>query len=116
MKNEYIQSRNNLVVEQTLKCIKECEDQETLSIDQIASAMHHSPSSITHILKQQTGFSFKQLHIDYRLRLAEDLMRKRFDLTLQEIAQMAGFNDPFYFSRIYKKYRGYPPSRFRSRG
>ncbi|NLE29327.1 MAG: AraC family transcriptional regulator, partial [Phycisphaerae bacterium] len=29
------------------------------------------------------------------------------------IAASLGFSDPFYFSRLFKKYKGLPPSRFR---
>ncbi|MBI3829028.1 MAG: helix-turn-helix domain-containing protein [Planctomycetes bacterium] len=48
------------------------------------------------------------------------LLRKRIDaaaellrfstLPAQEVARQCGFDNPFYFSRLYRKMRGKPPS------
>jgi AraC-like DNA-binding protein len=36
------------------------------------------------------------------------------DLQIREVAQECGFEDEFYFSRIFKKYRRLPPKKYRS--
>jgi len=37
-------------------------------------------------------------------------MRTRRGVTVREIAFELGFKDPYYFSRLYRKHRGHPPS------
>jgi AraC-like DNA-binding protein len=34
-------------------------------------------------------------------------------MSIEEVAEKVGFNDQFYFSRLYHKYRGMPPSEYR---
>jgi AraC-like DNA-binding protein len=35
------------------------------------------------------------------------------DLSIQEVAARVGFDDPLYFSRVFKSVLGFPPSRLR---
>ena len=42
--------------------------------------------------------------------LADDLFRTRREVTVREVAFELGFKDPYYFSRLYRKHRGHPPS------
>jgi YesN/AraC family two-component response regulator len=35
--------------------------------------------------------------------------------TIGEVAELVGYSDQFYFSRVYKKYRGFPPKEFARR-
>ena len=51
--------------------------------------------------------------IDRKLKYAEKLMREHPEYSIEETATHAGFNDPFYFSRIYRKYRKIAPSEYR---
>ena len=38
------------------------------------------------------------------------------DLTVNEISGIVGYNDPFYFSKVFKKNTGLNPMAFRKRG
>ena len=38
-----------------------------------------------------------------------DLLRQR-NMTVQQAAAMTGFDDPFHFSRVFKKFKGISPS------
>jgi AraC-like DNA-binding protein len=113
MKNEFIRPRNNQVVESVLKLIRSAKDTSSLSLEDVAEKLYRSPSSVTHILKECTGMSFKQLHVDYRLKIAENLMSRQEDLSIKQIAELSGFSDQFHFSRLFKKYRGLCPRDFR---
>ncbi len=37
------------------------------------------------------------------------------DAPVQQIAQAVGMDDPFYFSRVFKKQFGIPPKEFREK-
>ena len=51
--------------------------------------------------------------LEYRLQMASDMLLHR-QIPISEVAQRAGFEDPYYFSRIFKKRRGLSPFRYRS--
>ena len=50
---------------------------------------------------------------DYRISEACYLL-KNSNLSIAEIAVSVGFFDQFYFSRVFKKVKGVPPSRYLS--
>lgn len=85
---------------------------EEISLARISGAMRRSRSSISHTLKQKLNMSFKQLHTLRRIELFEQMAAIEPDLSVQEGAFRAGFSDPLYFSRIYKKVRRYSPSQY----
>lgn len=84
--------------------------QETLSTGDAARLLHRSPSSLAHIFKEATGTSFLQYQIAHKLDVADDLFRARPGLTVREAAFELGFTDPYYFSRLYRRHRGRPPT------
>ncbi len=84
-----------------------------LSIGRMAKYSGKSPSTISHLFRKRLGKSFKQVLIEERLRKFEEYSIKNPELTVKAAAETVGFSDPYYFSRIYKKYRGKPPTAFR---
>ncbi len=52
----------------------------------------------------------EKLRIDKSKELLSDT-----DLTVSEISNVVGFNDPFYFSKVFKKNTGHSPVDFRKR-
>jgi two-component system response regulator YesN len=41
------------------------------------------------------------------------LLRQQ-NISVQQVAEMTGFNDPFHFSRVFKKFKGIAPSEVRN--
>jgi len=72
-----------------------------------------STSSVSHRFKKLSGRSFKQYQIEYNLAMAISWLKSDLEKTIAEIAARLGYQYPFYFSRLFKKYRGLPPSRVR---
>ena len=78
----------------------------------LADAARHlgrSVSSLAHFLQAQ-GTTFKRLLLEKRLTVAEELLRQGTNCSVKEVAARTGFSDPAYFSRVFRKYCGYPPS------
>jgi AraC-like DNA-binding protein len=44
-----------------------------------------------------------------------DLMLSQFDLSIKQVGARLGYDDPFYFSRVFRKHRGISPREFRAR-
>jgi AraC-like DNA-binding protein/ligand-binding sensor protein len=82
------------------------------NLNEVAKAMHRSRSTISHTIKQDLGLSFKQLCILKRIQRFESIIALDPNLSIQEAAAKAGYEDPFYFSRIYKKIRLASPSTY----
>ncbi len=51
--------------------------------------------------------------LECRLQKACDLLMHK-NIAIADVAQESGFDDPYYFSRIFKKRKGYSPLHFRS--
>ena len=64
--------------------------------------------------KRETGMTPVAYLTDLRVQYAKKLLRQQrvSGLTTREIAQMAGFPDPYYFSRVFRKAVGISPSRY----
>jgi AraC-like DNA-binding protein len=108
---EYVKVRRPGLVEQTVRWL-ENRLAEPLSLEDIAAAMNRSKSTISHRIKQQLGLSFKQLCILKRIQRFESIVSAEPQITIQEAAARVGYDDPYYFSRIYKKVRLTAPSKF----
>ena len=58
------------------------------------------------------GTLFKEYQCTLRLRKAEQLL-KETNKSITEIAQLTGFSDVFYFSKIFHRKKGCPPGEYR---
>ena len=66
----------------------------------------------TCLFKDRTGFA----PIDYFLHMKVQKATQLLDFTektVKEIAAELGFDDPYYFSRLFKKIMSYSPTEFR---
>lgn len=84
-----------------------------LSIDGLAALAHLSPSRFRPLFKAQTGLSPMEYLTVLRLNHARQLLMQT-DLSIGEIALSAGYPDQLYFSRLFRKKLGIPPSLYRS--
>lgn len=71
-----------------------------------------STATLDRGLRSATGVGFKQLQI--RLRLAAADAELAGGATVSAAAEAAGYDDPLYFSRLYRRHRGVPPSAVRA--
>jgi len=84
----------------------------SIPINEVAEHVRKSSSTVSHVVKKEAGISFKRLVIEQKLRAAESMLSEDSQRSIGEVADSLGFSDQFYFSRLYKKYRGYPPREF----
>lgn len=82
-----------------------------IGIDDIAQAVGISRSHLYRVFMNNTGCSPIDYLTQYRIDEACALL-KNSSLSIAEIAVSVGFFDQFYFSRVFKKNVGVPPSRY----
>lgn len=86
---------------------------EALNLNDAARMSGRSPSTVTRLFKKITGTGFKQYQLTCRLQLAAEQLKVVPNRPVAEIAAEAGFDDPFYFSRVFHKHMGCSPSDYR---
>ncbi|MBR2373145.1 MAG: PocR ligand-binding domain-containing protein [Lentisphaeria bacterium] len=86
---------------------------EDIKLPDMARKLGRSVSSISQFLRRNYGTGFKELLIAHRLKLAESFLRSHPEATVAEAAFAAGFQDQFYFSRLFRQRRGVPPGEYR---
>ncbi|HLA42747.1 MAG TPA: AraC family transcriptional regulator [Aggregatilineales bacterium] len=75
----------------------------------------HAGLSISHfsfLFKQQTGYSPMDYFIHLKMQRASAMLSLT-DQTIHEIAFEIGYDDPYYFSRLFKKVMGVSPRHYR---
>lgn len=82
-----------------------------ISIDDIAKAVGVSRSHLYRVFMSNVGQSPIDYLTNYQINEACVLLRES-NLSIAEIAVSVGFFDQFYFSRVFKKNKGVPPSRY----
>jgi len=86
---------------------------EALTLTAAAQFVGLSASRLSHLFTSMMGVSFKRFQLTQRLALADRVMQAHPDWRMTRVADECGFLDPLYFSRVYRKNRGIPPSKAR---
>lgn len=82
-------------------------------MSELADRLGYNRSYFCSIFKAFMKVSPKQYLMNIRIAKACELM-KHTDLTLAEIARSTGFDDPLYFSKIFKRERFHTPQAYRN--
>ena len=82
---------------------------DTLSVERIASSMGYSRSHLHRLVFQASGKSVSRYIREYRLEKALQMMKKEH-LNVSEAAFRVGFSSASYFSKSFNEYFGFPPS------
>jgi YesN/AraC family two-component response regulator len=84
-----------------------------LSEKEIAESVNLSPSRFGRRFKRETGKTFKAFLLAVQMTKAQDMLFSDATLEVKEVADDVGYRDRSMqaFSRDFKKYWGYPPSR-----
>lgn len=83
-----------------------------LLLNEVAARINLSPSHFSVVFSREIGESYKDYLTRLRIERAKELLRTT-NLKCSEIAYQSGYNDPHYFSHVFKKNTGLPPQQFR---
>ncbi|MBQ6256062.1 MAG: helix-turn-helix transcriptional regulator, partial [Clostridia bacterium] len=84
-----------------------------LTFQDVVDYVAMSSSHFSTLFSQTTGMTFTKYLIDLRMAKARELLYST-SMRSSEIAYAVGYNDPHYFSYLFKKCSGVTPSEFRS--
>jgi AraC-like DNA-binding protein len=106
----YLVSMKDFDVIQPLVEWIEANPAKTLSLEEASRRIGRSSSSLSHLFKKLTGKGFRQFQIARKIEKADQLLQTFPQMPIKEVAEQLGFEDPLYFSRLYRKNRGFSPS------
>jgi AraC family transcriptional regulator of arabinose operon len=87
---------------------------ENLPVSYYANKCNLSLYRFIHKFKQYTGMSPLEYITNLRLNIAKDLLSSS-SLSISEVSIIVGYENPLYFSRIFKKTHGLSPSSFKDK-
>ncbi len=98
-------------INEAINYMQECIDQ-SISVEELARHVNYSTSYFHSSFKDKTGFS--PVHYFNQLKIQKACQYLSFtNYSVKEISHNLGFNDPFYFSRLFKKLMNLSPSKYR---
>ncbi len=87
---------------------------EHLTVPRLAEQSGVNRNRLAYVFNKYAGMGPGDYLLQYRLNRAKELLIAS-KAPLHEIAQATGFNDPFHFSKVFKKQFGISPSEFRDK-
>jgi two-component system response regulator YesN len=84
----------------------------SLTVGELADRMRVSRSALSKSFHRDMGLSLKSYILQMLMQKSKELMLDE-NLTVQEVARLMGYEDPYYFHRIFKKHTGQTPLEYR---
>lgn len=86
---------------------------QSLTLDYLATKTALSKNYLVHLFHKKTGYSPVDYFIHLKIQLACQYLDTS-DYTIKEIGTLIGYEDPYYFSRIFKKIMNQSPKQYRA--
>jgi AraC family transcriptional regulator, arabinose operon regulatory protein len=83
-----------------------------LTVKEIASHVCLSPSRLSHLFRKYTGTGVVQWRDNQRMQYAMQVLRVT-KVPIKSLSQMVGYDDPLYFSRVFRRHTNMSPRAFR---
>jgi YesN/AraC family two-component response regulator len=85
------------------------------SLSELAKKIGESSHHVSQVINEKLNQSFFELLASYRIEEAKRILsdNKKYNLTIEEISEMVGYNSKTAFNNAFKKLTGKTPSEFR---
>ena len=104
------ESMDNHLVNAVLDILKE-HVYSIITVEEICSKLNYSKTYISKIFNQNSHCTIVEFYTDLKIKEAKKLIRENA-YTFAEISNMLCFNNPHYFSRVFKKKTNMTPREY----
>lgn len=106
------ENKTNDIVNFVLAYLEGHFTESSLCLSEVADAAGYHEKYLSHIFKKQFGMGFSEylrlIRIKYALILIDNGVS-----SMKNVAQLSGFSDPFYFSRVFTEVMGQSPRQYK---
>lgn len=85
---------------------------DDITLESVANEMCISSYYFSKLFKKEANINFIDYLTDVRMKNAKYKIRNT-NKSIKQISKEVGYNDPNYFSRVFKKQTGYSPSKYK---
>lgn len=85
--------------------------QKPLTLDTLGAKFYLNRTYLCQIFKQEVGISFVEYLTNVRIKKAKQLLKAGDSIAI--VGEKVGYNNYRYFSQVFKKKEGFPPSKYR---
>jgi two-component system response regulator YesN len=89
--------------------------QNSISLSDAADYVGISKCYLSLLFRQETGVNFSNWLANYRIEKAKKLLSET-NMKIYEVAEMVGFENPYYFSKVFKELTGESCKEFKTHG
>lgn len=82
-----------------------------IKIGDMSKSLYISESHLMHMFKKETGKTFGSFLTEYRIRLAEIMLKSGY-YNLYEVRELVGYHNPISFRKAFHKITGVVPSHY----
>ena len=84
-----------------------------ISVEEICKTLKYSRSYLSKIFKSASGYTILEYILTQKVREAKKLIRKG-SYNFTQISDMLAFDNPHYFSRVFKRITNMTPSEYKN--
>ena len=105
------QTKEKKVIDDVKRFVRENYFQN-ISLSDAASYVERNTAYLSDLFSKETGKTFTEYLTDIRIEKAKELMKDP-TVKLYEIGYLVGYDEPAYFSRVFRKIVGISPTKYR---
>lgn len=109
--SKHKEDEKSFIIAQAQKYIKKF-FREEFTLTDLAEKLNVSAGYLSTLFKEIVGISFIEYITKLRIEEAKNLLGGS-NVKIYEVSEMVGYNNPYYFSRVFKKSTGKTPSEYR---
>lgn len=107
-----VSEKQNSTAWQVVEYIKSNCTNYDLSLDLIAQEFHVTSTYLCRIIKQETGMSYKEYLTGLRINEAKRILMDK-NISVVDVCQQIGYGNVSHFIKVFQKYTGVTPAKYR---
>ena len=109
-----VRDKNNAKTTEQIKYILETRYRDFVTLQLLSDELNLSPNYISALFKKETGENVIDYLKSIRMNKSMEMLRNT-DIKIQDIAKEVGYDNPNYFTKIFRKFFGISPTECRER-